>query len=427
MRDLNKCGRGESKMKEVIRKEYLEELTQWKNKQLIKVVTGMRRCGKSTLLKQYVQQLLDSGVHKSQIIQINFERLEFEEFLDYKVLYSYIKEHLSENKTSYIFLDEIQNVKSYEKVVDSLYTMDNTDLYITGSNAYMLSSDLATLLSGRYVEISILPLSFKEYLQLVNEEEEKAFSNYLRTGGLPFVTNLNEDMNQIDAYMEGIYNTVIIKDIEARQQRSEPDPNKRKISDVVLLKNIAKYLASTSSSLVSTKNVAGYITSTGRKVSQNTVSAYMEALSEAFIFYQVNRFAIEGKEILKGNCKWYIVDLGLRHFILPKSNYDLGCSIENVVYFELLRRGYRVSVGRLGNVEVDFVAVKGDETVYYQVTADMRAEETFAREVHSLKLIRDNYEKIVLTLDRFSLGNYEGIKVMNVIDWLIGQFPQSFR
>lgn len=408
-------------MAQIRRKEYLSTLLGWKDKNVIKVVTGMRRCGKSTLLDQYADLLVEQGIDQDNIIQINFEKMEYEELLDYKKLYEYIMTRLSKDKMNYIILDEIQNVEKYEKVVDSLYVIDNTDIYITGSNAYMLSGDLATLLSGRYVEISMLPLSFSEYAELIDKSGEEAFQAYLKTGGLPFVASIKDQSEQIDSYLEGIYNTVIVKDIEQRQSRNEPDPNKRKITDIVLLKNIAKYLASTSSSLISVSKVSGYITSLGRKISSNTVSDYIEALSQSFIFYKVNRFDVDGKELLKGNCKWYIVDLGLRKFILPKSNYDLGCSIENVVYFELIRRGYRVDVGKLGELEVDFVARKEDEIVYYQVTADMTSEDTFKREMKSLNKIKDNYEKIILTLDKFTLGNYEGIKVVHVIDWLLNK------
>ena len=406
-------------MMEIIRQEYLDKLLDWKDKNVIKVVTGMRRCGKSTLLEQYANYLISHGVDESRIIRINFEKMEYEELLDYRKLNEYITGQLNQDEMTYIFLDEVQKVTEYEKAVDSLYVADYTDLYITGSNAYMLSGDLATYLSGRYVEISMLPFSFKEYSVMTGMQGEEAFSSYLKTGGLPFITGIIGESEQIDTYLEGIYHTVLIKDIEQRQSRNETDPNKRKVTDIVLLKNIARYLASTSASLISVSNVSGYITSLGRKVSPNTISDYMDALSQAFIFYQVNRFDVDGKELLKGNGKWYIVDLGLRRYILPKSSYDLGCSIENVVYFELRRRGYRVNVGKLDDVEVAFVARKNDEIIYYQVTADMTSADVFKREMRSLQMIRDNYEKVVLTLDRYSLGNYEGIRVVNVVDWLM--------
>lgn len=401
------------------RKEYLDELYSWKHEQVIKVVTGIRRCGKSTLLKQYQKHLLGEGISPEQIIFINFEELEYEHLLDYKVLYQYIKERLCSDKMTYIFLDEVQKVDSFEKVVDSLYVKDNTDIYITGSNAYMLSSDLATLLTGRYVEISMLPFSFKEYLNYSDSSGETAFAEYMKFGGFPYVSLMTKTEEKVDTYLEGIYNTVIVKDIEDRQNRKEKDPGKRKITDINLLKTIAKYLASVIGSPVSTKSVTDYLISSGRKVSPNTVNDYMAALSESFIFYPAERFDISGKQILQSNKKWYMVDLGLRNHILPKKQYDLGFSLENIVFFELIRRGYKVNVGKNGNTEVDFVAEKQGVTTYFQITADMTAKETFDRELRPLQNIKDNYEKIVLTLDYMTIGNYEGIKVIYLLDWLL--------
>ena len=403
----------------VERKEYLEQLWSWKDEQLIKVVTGIRRCGKSTLLEQYQEKLKLAVFDKEQIISINFEDLDNELLLDYKVLYQYIKERLCPDKMTYIFLDEIQNVPLFEKVVDSLYVKDNTDVYITGSNAYMLSSDLATLLSGRYVEISMLPLSFREYVIVTGMQREAAFTEYMKTGGIPYVAVMNRTDEKVEQYLEGIYNTVIVKDIEERQARREQDGGKRKITDITLLKTIARYLASVVGSPVSMKSITDYLISSGRKVSPNTVNDYVNALTESFVFYPVERFDIVGKQLLKVNKKMYIVDLGLRTHILPRKHYDLGFSIENIVYFELLRRGYRVNIGKYGSAEVDFVAQKQGGLTYYQITADMTAEETFERELRPLRGIQDNYEKIILTLDRFTLGNYDGIKVLNVVDWLL--------
>lgn len=404
----------------VERKEYLEQLWEWKDEHIIKVVTGIRRCGKSVLLEQFKDRLHLAGVEAEQIISINFEDLEFEELLDYKVLYRYIKERLCSDKMTYIFLDEIQNVPDFPKVVDSLYVKSNTDVYITGSNSYLLSSELATLLSGRYVEISMLPLSFREYVTVTGRPQEDAFSEYMQTGGLPYVAVMNRTDEKVNQYLEGIYNTVIVKDIEERQARKEKDAGKRKITDIALLKTIARYLASVIGSPISMKSVTDYLISSGRKISPNTVSDYVEALTESFVFYPAERFDIVGKQLLKANKKLYMVDLGLRNHILPRKRYDLGFSIENIVYFELLRRGYQVNIGKFGSTEVDFVAQKQGILTYYQVTANMTAEETFEREMRPLRGIQDNYEKIVLTLDRFSLGNYEGIKVVNVIDWLLG-------
>lgn len=403
----------------VERKEYLNQLWIWKDEQVIKVVTGIRRCGKSTLLKQYQDKLKSEGVSPDQIISINFEELENEPLLEYKTLYQYIKGHLCTGKMNYIFLDEIQKVTSFEKVIDSLYVKDNIDIYITGSNAYMLSGDLATLLTGRYVEISMLPLSFKEYVQLADTTKEQAFTEYMKNGGFPYIAAMDKTDEKVDIYLEGIYNTVIVKDIENRQTRKERTTGKKKITDIVLLKTIARYLASVIGSPVSVRSVSNYLISSGRKISPNTVNDYMQTLTEAFIFYSVDRFDIVGKQLLKTNKKMYMVDLGLRNHILPRKRYDLGFSIENIVYFELLRRGNKVFIGKHGKTEVDFVVQKQGIITYYQVTADMTAEETFEREMRPLRNIHDNYEKIILTLDNFSIGNYDGIKVINVIEWLL--------
>lgn len=404
----------------VQRKEYLDQLINWKDEQVIKVVTGIRRCGKSTLLLQFQQWLKENGVTDEQIVSVNFEELEYEELLDYKKLYQYLKERLVSGKTTYIFLDEIQKVSCFEKVVDSLYVKPNVDLYITGSNAYMLSGDLATLLTGRYVEIKMLPLSFGEFLSMTGLEPEQGFPEYLRSGGMPYIATMNRTDEKVSTYLEGIYNTVIVKDIEDRQARKESDPSKRKITDIALLKTIAKYLASVIGNPVSVRSITDYLISNGRKISPNTVNDYVEALTESFIFYPAERFDIVGKQLLKANRKMYIVDLGLRNHILPRRSYDLGFSLENMVYFELLRRGYKVTIGRVGNTEVDFVAEKQGAYEYFQVTADMTAKETFDREIRPLENIRDNYEKTILTMDRLTPGNYNGIQVRYLLDWLIG-------
>lgn len=406
----------------VKRKEYLKQLIQWKDEKVIKVVTGIRRCGKSTLLKQYQEYLKSTGVTDEQIISINFEDLDFEELLDYKVLYKYMKEKICKDKQTYIFLDEIQKVDSFQKVVDSLYIKENIDIYITGSNAYMLSGDLATLLTGRYVEISMLPLSYAEYCEAVNKKSsDEIFFEYMKYGGFPYIATMNRTEEKTDMYLEGIYNTVIINDIEERQKRKEVQQVKRKVSDISLLKTIAKYLSSVIGSPISVKSVTDYLVSNGRKVSPNTVSDYIEALTESFVFYAVDRFDIVGKQLLKVNKKMYMVDLGIRNHILPKKNYDLGFSIENIVYFELLRRGYRVHIGKNGNTEVDFVAEKNGVIEYFQVTADMTSEKTFEHEMKPLQNIGDNYAKKVLTLDKYTLGNYDGVLVENVIEWLVNK------
>ena len=405
----------------VRRTEYLEMLQKWKDEQVIKVITGIRRCGKSTLLSMYQQELRAQGVGEDQIIYLNFEELEHEDLLNYKSLYSHIKARLHPEKTTYIFLDEIQQVEGFQKAVDSLYVKPGVDLYITGSNAYLLSGELATLLSGRYVEINMLPLSFEEFCRMKDGGDRDALlGEYMRNGGYPYLVKLSDDAEKVDMYLEGIYNTILVKDIEERQRRRETDPNKRKITDLSLLKNISKFLASSVGSPVSVKSIADYIISFGRSISQATVSDYVEALVEPYIFYPAERYDILGKQLLRTNGKMYIVDLGLRRYLLPRKRYDLGASLENVIFLELLRRGYRVNIGKVGATEVDFVARKKEDVFYYQVTASMTEESTFEREMAPLRAIQDNYPKYVITLDRYTLGNYEGIQVIHAVDWLLG-------
>lgn len=396
------------------RKEYLKQLLSWKDQSIIKVLTGIRRCGKSTILKLYQEYLLNNGIDPSQIISINFEELEYEDLQDYKKLYQYIKDRLVENKMMYIFLDEIQNVPSYEKVVDSLHVKKNIDIYITGSNSYIFSGQLATYLSGRYIEIPILPLSFKEVYNPQTDKEE-AFQKYMKTGGFPYINQIQLLNEQIDMYLEGIYNTVIVKDIEERINRK----NSKSVTDIALLKAISKYLSSVVGSPVSIRSITNYFKSNERTTSPNTISNYVEALCESYLYYPVEVMDVSGKEVLKSNKKYYIVDPGIRNYILPKQFYDLGFTIENIVYLELLRRRYNVNIGRNGRTEIDFIAKRNDVYTYIQVTASLVDENTFNREIRPLKQIKDNYEKIILTLDRYTLGNYEGIKVINIIDWLL--------
>ena len=402
------------------RNSYLNQLLDWKDKNIIKVLTGIRRCGKSTILKQFQSYLMNHGVAENQIISINFEEMEFDELLDYKKLYQYIKERMVDHKRMYIFLDEVQNVAMYEKVVDSLYVKEDIDVYITGSNSYIFSSQLATRLSGRYVEIPVLPFSFKEfYSSQKNLDKDSAFHEYMMVGGFPYITQALLQDEMINMYMEGIYNTILVKAIEERINRKQQELNPKNITDVSLLKAISKYLSSVLGSPVSIRSISNYFKSNERKISPNTVSVYVDALCEAYLYYPVEAMDISGKEVLKSNKKFYIVDTGIRNFILPKQRYDLGFTLENIVYFELLRRKYLVNVGKLGQTEVDFIAKKDGVYTYFQVTASMVDESTFQREIRPLQEIRDNYEKIILTLDRFTLGNYEGIKVIHVIDWLL--------
>ena len=400
---------------------YIQEWKKTKDKKCL-VVQGARQVGKTFEIQHFAQ------LNYEEVVEINFKQMpsasdifKNDLYVDTMVMamrFRFPDKKIIPGKTL-IFLDEIQKVDSFQKAVDSLFIKENTDIYITGSNAYLLSGDLATLLTGRYVEISMLPLSFAEYLECSGETGEQALASYLRSGGFPYLTQMENTADKVDTYLEGIYNTVVVKDIEDRQLRKNPDPNKRKITDITLLKTIARYLASVVGSPVSVKSVSDYLVSSGRKVSPNTVDDYMEALQESFIFYPVERFDINGKQLLKVNRKWYIVDLGLRNHILPKKRYDLGFSLENIVFFELLRRGFKVNVGKNGDAEVDFVAQKQGVLHYYQVTADMTNEDTFDREIRPLQSIKDNYEKTILTMDHMTPGDYEGIKVVPLLDWLL--------
>ena len=406
---------------DVKRTGYLEALAQWKDTQVIKVITGIRRCGKSTLLRQYQEMLASQGVSGEQIISINFEDLLFEELLDYKALYLHIRSRLQNKVMNYIFLDEIQRVAQFEKAVDSLFIIENVDIYITGSSSYMLSGELATLLSGRYVELFMLPFSFAEYFNInASESPDTAFSVYLRDGGFPYTCQLKRHQDRIHTYQEGIYNTIIVKDIEIREQRREASLQRRKVNDLSLLRDITRFLASSIGSPISYKSITNYIISSGRRVSQNTVADYVEMLREAFVFYPVERFDIAGKQLLKNIQKIYIVDTGLRRYLLPRKEFDLGYVLENTVFLELLRRGYHVNIGKLGSAEVDFVARKNDELQYIQVTASLAEQTTFEREIKPLRSIHDHYPKCIFTLDRYTTGTYDGIRVVNVVDWLLG-------
>ena len=402
------------------RTEYLKKLDGWKNEKVIKVVTGIRRCGKSTLLRQFAQRLKQNGAADENIIYLNFEEMENERLLDKKELYGYLSERLCSDATVYIFLDEIQKVNGFESVVDSLFVKENTDIYITGSNAYMLSGELATYLSGRYVEIPMLPFSFAEYSEFHGSADtDVAFSAYMRDGGFPYVSVMNAETEKTETYLEGIYNTILVKDIEDRRLRKSGA--ERPASDITLLKNLSRYLAANIGSTVSGRSITGALVSSGRKVSQNTVMSYLDALTESYVFYSCERFDIAGKQLLETRGKMYIADCGLRRHIVPKHSYDIGHVLENIVYLELKRRGYSVYVGKLNKLEVDFVTEKNGEYRYWQVTASMLEEAVFEREIAPLKLIRDNYPKTVLTLDRFSIGNYDGIDVVNAVDWLLNK------
>jgi len=397
------------------RKEYLERLVASREKKIIKVVTGVRRCGKSTLFKLYIDYLKSTGVSEDQIISVNLEDIEYEHLLDYKALYGYVKERLQEDKFSYVFLDEIQNCMGYEKAVDSLYIKSNVDVYITGSNAYMLSGELATLLSGRYITIEMLPLSFKEYCdaQAGNGKSlRENFNDYLRFGSFPYIAQLERSDAVVTPYIDGIYNTILVKDVARREG----------ITDIALLESIVRFVASSIGSPISTKKISDTIHSSGRRISVNTVDNYLRALTDSYIFYEADRYDIKGRQLLKTLGKYYIVDTGIRNILLSSSASDMGHLIENVVFLELRRRGYKVNVGKMLENEIDFVASDLDGRTYYQVSASVLDAGTLSRELAPMKKIPDNYPKLLLTLDEVGAGsNYEGIRQVNLLHWLLGK------
>ena len=362
------------------RKQYLDQLISAREKQIIKVVTGVRRCGKSTLFKLYIDYLKSTGVSDEQIISVNLEDIEYESLLDYKALYQYVKNRLCTDKITYIFLDEVQNCKDFEKAVDSLFLRPDVDVYITGSNAFMLSGELATLLSGRYITIDMLPFSFKEYSEAVSENGSSVqdnFNNYLRFGSFPYVSMLEQRDAVVTPYVDGIYNTILVKDVATRAG----------ITDISLLESIVKFIAGNIGSPVSTKKISDTINSSGRRISVNTVDHYLRALTASYIFYKVDRYDIKGKQHLKTLGKYYLVDTGIRSLLLSGSAADTGHLIENVVFLELLRRGYKVNIGKLAEKEVDFVASNMDGVTYYQVSASVLNQNTLTRELEPLRQI----------------------------------------
>ena len=394
------------------RKEYLEKLITWKDKKIIKIVTGVRRCGKSMLLKIYQNYLKEQGVEERQIIDINFEDLDFEELTDYKKMYAYLKERLVEGKMTYIFLDEIQNVQDFPKVLDSLYIKDNIDIYVTGSNAYMLSSEIATMISGRYIQIEMLPLPFREYMESTGNMNDRGikYAEYLQNSSFPYALELKNQPEQIREYLEGIYNTIVVKDIVSR----------KKITDTMMLKSVLRFVFDNIGSPLSSKKIADTMTSEGRKIDVRMVERYLEAFSESYIIYQAKRYNIKGKQYLKTLGKYYIVDIGMRYMLLGNRQADAGHILENIVYLELLRRGYDVYVGKIDTFEVDFVAQKSNEMIYYQVALSVHDEKTLQRELRPLQAIRDHYPKIILTMDEEPEEQYDGIRRINARDWLLG-------
>lgn len=396
----------------ITRTEYLNKLIAFKDKQLIKVVTGIRRCGKSVLMEMYQDRLLQNGVEQDQIIAINFEDMDFEELTDYRKLYAYLKDRLVPEKMTYIFLDEIQHVTDFPKVIDSLYIKKNVDIYVTGSNAYMLSSEIATLISGRYVQIEMLPLSFKEYMQSTGSMEDRGikYTEYLENSSFPYALELKGHPNEIRDYLDGIFNTIVVKDILTR----------RKILDPLMLKSVLRYVFDNIGSPLSSKKIADTLTSEGRKVDVKTVERYLDALIESYIIYPAQRYNVKGKQYLKTLGKYYVVDIGMRFMLLGKRNTDAGHILENVIYLELLRRGYDVYVGKVDSFEVDFVAMNGNSTFYYQVALSVRDADTLQRELRPLLSIRDHYPKYILTMDDDPEEQYDGIRRINARDWLLG-------
>jgi predicted AAA+ superfamily ATPase len=391
------------------RKKYLAQLAMWREEKMIKVITGIRRCGKSTLFELYIEQLKAGGVSDDQIVFVNLEDEDFSDLLDHKKLHEYIKTRILKDKWTYIFIDEIQNCKNYEKAVSSLYLKKNLDIYLTGSNAYILSGELATKLTARYIEIDILPFSFEEYSEAVkNPDKRERFNQYMNRGAFPYATRFTDNSLAHSQYLEGIYNTVLVKDVMTN----------KKLKDITLVKSITAFLASNVGSPVSAKKIADTLSSGGRPTGSATVDTYLEALCDAYLFYKVSRYDIKGKMHLKSESKYYICDTGLRNMILGTTNKDIGHQIENIVFLELLRRGYTVNIGKTGRgTEVDFVAVRDNKTGYYQVSASVLDENTLKRELAPFKEIKDNYPKYLITLDDFT-GNNEGIHQVNMINWL---------
>ncbi len=405
-------------MERIKRDNYLSILKNFKDQQIIKVITGIRRCGKSTLLEIFQDYLKENGVEEKQIISINFENADYEELLDRKKLYEYIKERLVKNKKTYVFLDEVQNVPEFEKTVDSLFIDKYVDIYITGSNAYLLSSELATLLTGRYVQIKMLPLSFKEYVSAFEDKTDitRKFRNYLRYSSFPQAIKLyNANPDNIDMFLDGIYNTVLIKDVMQRKG----------ITDKNVLEKVTKYLYDNIGNRTNIKSISDNIEGVEKNASYNTIANYVDSLLDSYLLFKANRYDIKGKEYLKTQEKYYAVDIGLRYYMLGQgSGRDMGHILENVVYLELLRRGYEVYIGKYDELEVDFVAKKPENTIYYQVALTTREDaathsSVLERELAPLKKINDNYPKYILTLDDDLDADFDGIKKINVLDWLL--------
>lgn len=393
------------------REEYLKFLLEWKDQQIIKVISGIRRCGKSTLFELFREKLLQDGVDEKQIIDINFEDADNAELCDFKKLYDYIKGRMLPDKMNYIFLDEIQHVDQFQKAVDSLFIKKNADVYITGSNAYFMSGELATLLSGRYVELKMLPLSFKEYVSAFDGSKslEELYNSYLYNSSFPYTVGMTNRRN-IHAYLDGIFNTIVLNDIVQR----------KKVQNPLMLKSVIKFMFDNIGNPCTAKKISDSMTSQGRKISNHTVETYLEGLTDSLLMYRVSRYDIKGKDYLQLLDKYYIADIGLRYYLLGLNSTDRGHILENVVYLELVRRGYTVYVGKNGSAEVDFVVQDYDgNTEYYQVSWSVREESTLKRELSALESIQDHNPKYILTMDNDPPISYNGIRQINVLKWLM--------
>ena len=395
----------------IYREEYMNKLKVYKDQQIIKVITGIRRSGKSTILNEFKKELIDEGILEKNIISINFEDNSNRKLLDFQKLHDYIIEKTDKECMNYIFLDEIQNVNEFQKCIDSLLLRDYLDIYITGSNSYMLSGELATYLTGRYIQIHVLPLSFKEYISYYGKEDElKKYNEYSMYGGFPYLINLENSNEKLD-YLDSIYSTVIVKDVI----------NRKKVNDVMLLESICRFLFDSIGSYISIKKISDTLISNGRKNSVHTIEEYVNSLLESYVLYKVNRFDIKGKQLLKTQEKYYLSDLGLRTYLLGKNNNkDLGHILENIIFLELKRKGYRVYIGKNDEMEVDFVVEAEDEYIYIQVALSVREQTTLQRELKSLESISNHYKKYIITLD-YDTNNYNGIKQISAIDFLLGR------
>lgn len=395
-------------MVSIERTTYLQQLMQWRDKHVIKVITGIRRCGKSTLLMQFQQLLREEKVSEKQIISVNLEDLAFENLRDYRELYRYITARMVSGRKNYIFLDEIQSVEMFQKAIDSLFLKENVDIYLTGSNAYLLSGEISTLLSGRYIEIEVLPFSMKEFQSTTDSQGERLYRDYIGSSSFPYTINLSTgtDLRQ---YLQGIYSTVILKDIMQRSRMQDSD----------VLERVIRYLADNIGNVASLKSIADTLTSNGRKNSPHTIENCVNGLLDSYMFYAVSRYDVHGKEHLRVGNKYYLVDIGLRNLLLGIRPNDFGHILENIVYLELRRRGNQVFVGKVGKQEVDFVCLNGEDTAYYQVALSTREESTLQRELSPLESIKDHYPKYLLTLDTDPKSSHNGIQKLNVIDWLL--------